>query len=40
MALLINADIKEIVVDDVIPYHELSLDMAQAANIKLRRFVL
>lgn len=40
MSILINAGIKEIVVDDVIPYHELSLDMAQAANIKLRRFVL
>ena len=40
MSILINAGIREIVVDDIIPYHELSLDMAQAANIKLRRFLL
>ena len=40
MAVLINAGVKEIVVDDVIPYHELSLEMAQHANIKLRRFML
>jgi dCMP deaminase len=40
MSILINAGIDEIVVDDLIPYHELSLKMAQAANIKLRRFML
>jgi hypothetical protein len=38
MSLLINAGIIEIVVDDLIPYHELALKMAEVANIKLRKF--
>jgi len=40
MALLINAGISEIIVDEVTPYHELSLDMAAKCNIKIRSFVL
>lgn len=38
MSLLINAGIVEIVVDDLIPYHDLALKMAKVANIHLRKF--
>jgi dCMP deaminase len=38
MALLINAGVKEIVVDEVTPYHALSLEMLQRCNIKIRSF--
>jgi dCMP deaminase len=40
MSLLINAGISEIVIDKIEPYHEMSLKMAQIANIKMREFVI
>jgi len=40
MSLLINAGVWEIVVDDTVPYHEVSLSMAESANVKIRRFKL
>jgi len=39
MALLINAGVREIVINKLEPYHEMSLKMAGIANIKLREFV-
>jgi len=32
--------VREIVVDDIIAYHEMSLPMAESAGIKIRRFKL
>lgn len=40
MSLLINAGVREVVVEDIIAYHEMSLPMAESANIKIRRFKL
>lgn len=40
MNLLVNAGVFEIVVDDLTPYHDISIDIAKAANMKLRRFNL
>jgi deoxycytidylate deaminase len=40
MILLVNAGIREIVVDSITPYHNISLDIAHQCEIKLRRFNL
>jgi deoxycytidylate deaminase len=40
MILLVNAGICEVVVTDLTPYHEMSIDIARFGNIKLRRFEL
>ena len=40
MNLLVNAGVREIVVDDIISYHEISLPIAESAGIKIRRFRL
>ncbi len=40
MAVLINAGIRSIVVDEVTPYHELSMDMISQCKIKVRKFKL
>jgi len=40
MSLLVNAGVREIVVDDIIAYHEMSLPVAESAGIKIRRFKL
>jgi len=40
MNTLINAGVKEIVVDEILPYHEVSIEISKHANIKIRRFEL
>lgn len=40
MNLLVNAGITEVVIDDLTPYHEMSVDIAAHAGIKVRRFVI
>ena len=40
MILLVNAGIKSIVIDDVKPYHEMSIDIALRGKITLRKFKL
>lgn len=40
MSLLVNAGVREVIVDDPYPYHEVSFQIADYAGIKLRRFVL
>lgn len=40
MSLLINAGVIEIVIDELKPYHEMSLKMASLAKIKIREFTL
>lgn len=40
MSLIINAGIIEVVCDKAEPYHEMSLEMAKHAGIKIRGFVL
>lgn len=40
MNLLVNAGIVEVVIDDLTPYHEISVDIAAYAGIKVRRFVI
>jgi len=38
--LLVNAGIKEIVIDDATPYHEMSIEILKKGNIKIREFNL
>lgn len=38
--ILVNAGIKEIVIDDATPYHEMSLGVLKEGNIKVREFML
>lgn len=38
--LLVNAGVKEVVVDDAIPYHEMSVGILQKGNINVREFRL
>ena len=38
--LLVNAGVKEVVVDDLTPYHLISGNIAKAGNVKIRRFNL
>jgi len=40
MILLVNAGIKEVVVDDIENYHEMSINIAKKGNIKIRKFEL
>ena len=40
MILLVNAGIVEVVVDDLKPYHEMSLNIAKHGKVKIRRFNL
>lgn len=40
MAILINAGVRTIVVDEVLPYHKLSMDMITKCKIKVRAFHL
>ena len=40
MSLLVNAGVREVVVNDIIAYHEISLPIAESAGIKIRRFRL
>lgn len=40
MNLLVNAGVKEIVIDELVPYHEVSIHIAEHAKVKLRRFNL
>jgi len=40
MNALVNAGVKEAVLDDVTPYHKISVDIAKSAGLKLRRFNL
>jgi len=40
MSLLVNAGVREVVVDDIIAYHKISLPIAESAGIKIRRFRL
>jgi len=40
MNLLVNAGVKEIVIDNLTPYHEISINIAKHADVKLRRFNL
>jgi len=40
MAILINAGVRTIVVDEVTPYHDLSMDMITKCKIKVRKFKL
>ena len=40
MILLVNAGIVEVVVDELKPYHEMSLGIAKHGKVKIRRFNL
>ena len=40
MILLVNAGIKEVVIDDINPYHKMSIGIAEHGNIKIRKFKL
>ena len=40
MILLVNAGIVEVVVDDLKPYHEMSLGIAKHGKVRIRRFNL
>lgn len=40
MNLLVNAGVKEAVVENIIPYHEVSIKIAEYGGVKLRRFNL
>ena len=40
MGELINAGVRTIVVTDILPYHELSLDMVTKCKINIRKFKL
>lgn len=40
MVLLVNAGIVEVVVEEDIPYHAMSLDIAKYGNISIRKFEL
>lgn len=37
---LVNAGIIEIVIDDIKPYHEMSIEIFKHAEVKLRKFIL
>lgn len=38
--ILVNAGIHEVVVDETIPYHQMSLDIFKHGNVKIRSFEL
>jgi dCMP deaminase len=40
MIILVNAGIVEVVVEELIPYHKMSLDIARFGKVKLRSFEL
>lgn len=40
MVILVNAGVIKCVVDDAIPYHEMSIDIASHGDIRIRRFQL
>lgn len=40
MAVLINAGVRTIVINDIIPYHALSMDMITKCKINVRKFKL
>jgi len=38
--ILVNAGIKEVVIDNITPYHEMSINILKLGNIKVRKFSL
>jgi dCMP deaminase len=40
MIILVNAGIVEVVVEELTPYHKMSVEIAHYGNIKLRRFMI
>ena len=40
MAVLVNAGVKEVVIEEAKPYHEMSLHIAECGGIEIREFVL